>query len=156
MSGYHWLHVSKGQPILLQWWDLTSSSDSSTSSRDCSTILSASNTVKNMIQNRISSKNHNWYVSTTWEIEPQNLGFTQMTSQGGVEGQKILLILAPMCFLWNNFWSVCHYTTRPIRWLLQPGWDGSTTFNRSHLKMYVRNQWSLIHISHGFAFKLHI
>ena len=42
------------------------------------------------------------------------------------------------------------------QWLLKPGWDGPTTFNRSHLKMYVRNRWSPIHISHGFAFKLHI
>ena len=45
---------------------------------------------------------------------------------------------------------------RANQWLLEPGWDGSTTFNRSRLKMYVRNRWSPIHISHGFAFKLHI
>ena len=30
VSGYHWLHVSKGQTILLQWCDLTSSGDGST------------------------------------------------------------------------------------------------------------------------------
>ena len=42
------------------------------------------------------------------------------------------------------------------QWLLEPGCDESTTFNRSHLKMYVRNRWSPIHISHGFAFNLHI
>ena len=102
VTGYHWLHVSKGRTILLQWCDLTSSSDGSTSSGDVSTILSASDAVKNMIKNRISSETHNWYVYATWEIELQNLGFTQMTSQGGVEGQNILLILTLMCFLWNN------------------------------------------------------
>ena len=36
-------------------------------------------------------------------------GFTQMTSQGGMEGQNILLILALLCFSWNNLWSVCRY-----------------------------------------------
>ena len=91
---------------------------------------------KHMIQNRISSETYNWYVCATWEIEPQNLGFTQMISLGGVEGQNILLILAPIWFLWNNLWSVCRYITGPIS-------DCSS-------------QWSPIHISHGFAFKLHI
>ena len=78
--------------------------------------------------NHISSETHNWYVYATWEIEPQNLGFTQMTFQGGVEGQNILLILAPICFLWNNLWPVCRYITGLIQWLLEPGWDESTTF----------------------------
>ena len=64
---------------------------------------------KGMIQNRISSETHNWYVFATWEIGPKNLGFTQRTSQGGVEGKIILLILAPMSFLWNNLGSVCRY-----------------------------------------------
>ena len=27
---------------------------------------------------------------------------------------NILLILAPICFLWNNLWSVCRYITGPI------------------------------------------
>ena len=114
MSGYHWLHVSKRRINLLQWCDLTSSSDVSTSSGDGSTILSASNIVKNIIQNRISSEIHNWYLYATWEIKPKNLGFTQMTCQGGVEGQNILLIFAPMCLLRNNLWSVCRYITEPI------------------------------------------
>ena len=69
---------------------------------------------KYMIQNRISSETHNCYMYVTWEIEPQNLGFTQMTSQWGVEGQTILLILASMCFSWYNLWSVCRYITGPI------------------------------------------
>ena len=30
VSCYHWLHVSKGQTILLQWCDLTLSGDGST------------------------------------------------------------------------------------------------------------------------------
>ena len=38
LSGYHWLQVSKGQAILLQWCDFTSSGDGSTSSADGSTI----------------------------------------------------------------------------------------------------------------------
>ena len=47
VSSYHWLHVSKGRTILLQWCELTqSTSDGSTSSGHGSTILSASNTVK--------------------------------------------------------------------------------------------------------------
>ena len=53
---------------------------------------------QNTIQNRFSSETHNWDMYATWEIEPKNLGFTQMTSQGGVKGQTILLILALMCF----------------------------------------------------------
>ena len=57
---------------------------------------------KDMIQNRISSETHNWYVYAT-----------QMISQE-VEGQNSLLFLAPMCFLWNNLGSVCRYITRPI------------------------------------------
>ena len=44
----------------------------------------------------------------------KNLGFTNMTSQRGVESQNILLILAPICFLWNKLWSVCRYITGPI------------------------------------------
>ena len=132
MSGYHWLHVSKGWSILLQWYDLTSSSDGSTSSGDGSTILSASNTVNNMIQNRISSETHGWYA--TWEIEPKNLGFTQMTSQGGVEGQNSLLIWAPMCFFVKPRMVSLSLYNGTNQWLLKPGWDGSTTFNRSHLK----------------------
>ena len=106
-----------------------------------------------MILNRISYETHNWDVYATWEIEPQNLDSTQMTSQGGVESQNILLILARICFLWNNIWSLYNGANQ---WLLEPGWDETTTFNRSHLKMHVRNRWSPIHISHGFAFKLHI
>ena len=67
---------------------------------------------------------HNLDVYATWEIEPKNLGFTQMTSQGGVEGQTILLILAPMCFLWNN---LCQFVVKyngANHWLLEQGWDG--------------------------------
>ena len=38
LSGYHWLQVSKGQAILLQWRYFTSPGDGSTSSADGSTI----------------------------------------------------------------------------------------------------------------------
>ena len=60
-------------------------------------------------QTCISSQTHNWYLYQTWEIEKPNLWFTQMAYQAGVGSQNILLILAPMCFLWNNLWSVCCY-----------------------------------------------
>ena len=80
--------------------------------------------------------------------------FTQMTSQGGVEGQIFCL---SMCFLWNNPWSVCSYIMGPaIQWLIEEGWEGPAIFNRFHLKMYIRNRWSPIDISYAFAFKLHI
>ena len=48
VSCCHWLQVSKGQTILLQWCDLTSSGDGSTLSGDCSTIRIKSNTIKMM------------------------------------------------------------------------------------------------------------
>ena len=48
MSCSHWLHVSKGQTILLQWCNLTSSGDGSTLSWDSSTIRTKSNTIKTM------------------------------------------------------------------------------------------------------------
>ena len=41
-----------------------------------------------VIQNYISSETHNWYVYTIWEIETQNLWFTQMPSQGEMGGRK--------------------------------------------------------------------
>ena len=78
----------------------------------------------------------------------------QMTSQWGVDGQIIMLILAPMCFSWNNLWSVCLYITE--LWLLEAGWEGIAISNRPYLNMYVRYLWSPVHISHGLAFKLHI
>ena len=62
-----------------------------------------------MTQSVISSETHTWYMYTAWEIETPNLGLTQMASPWGVGGQNIMLILALMCFLWNNLWSVCRY-----------------------------------------------
>ena len=35
-------------------------------------------------------------------------------------------------------------------------WEDPAISNRSHLGIYVRNPWTVIHISHGFASKLHI
>ena len=43
-----------------------------------------------------------------------------------------------------------------ILWLLEAGWEGIAISNRPYLNMYVRYLWSPVHISHGFAFKLHI
>ena len=99
----------KGRIVLLQWCDLTSSGDASISSGDYSTIRTASNTIE-MIWHKIAFHlKLITHMYTTWEIETQNLGFTQMASQGGEGGQNDLLILALMCFLWNNLWSVCLY-----------------------------------------------
>ena len=65
----------------------------------------------------------------------KNIGFTQMTSQWGVEDPNILLTLAPMCFLWNNLWSVCRCITGPVSGCSsQVGMGWSTTFNRSTWK----------------------
>ena len=94
-------------------------------------------------RNCISSETHNWYMYTAWEIETKNLGFTQMISPWRSEGQNILTILAPTCYSWNNLWSVCNGA---IQRLLGAGWEGPATSNRFHLKMYVRHQWSPIHI----------
>ena len=100
--GYHWSHVSKGQTILPQWCDFTSSGDSSTSSGDSSTILNA------YCQNGMIQK----HIYATWEIEPNNEGLIYTDDcQGGVEGQFIFLILAPMCFFVNKLCSVCRYMT---------------------------------------------
>ena len=60
-------------------------------------------------QNCISPETHYWYMYSAWQIETPNLWLTQMPSQGGVGGQRFLLVFAPMCFLWNNLWSVSHY-----------------------------------------------
>ena len=57
-----------------------------------------------MIQNYILSETDNWCMYATCEIEPKNFGFTQMTSRGAAEGQIILLVLARVCFSWNNQW----------------------------------------------------
>ena len=47
-----------------------------------------------MIQNCISSENHNWYMYTIWKIETQNLWFTQMPSQRVMGGRKIFACLS--------------------------------------------------------------
>ena len=58
----------------------------------------------------MSSEAHNWDVYAIWEISKV---YTD-DFQGGVEGQNILPILSPMCFLLNNLSSVCRYLTGPI------------------------------------------
>ena len=148
MSSYHWLHASKGQTSLHQWCDLTSSSDGSTSSGDGSTILSIKYCQKYMIQNRTSSETHNWYVYATWETEPKHLGFTQMTFQGVVEGQNILLILSPICLLWNNLWSVCRYIIGPVS-----GCSSQDGTSQQHLAAPIRKYMSGIG-DHRFTFPM--
>ena len=63
------------------------------------------------------------------------------------EGQNILLILAPMCILWNNLHvvslSLCNGA---IQWLVGVGWEWPVVFNRFPLQMYAWNRWSPIHI----------
>ena len=55
---------------------------------------------------------------TIWEIETQHLWLKQMPSQGEMADRKILFILAPIGFLWNNLWSVSRYVMGPLsgRW----------------------------------------
>ena len=104
----------------------------------------------------ISSETHTYYIYTIWEIETPNLWFTQMASQCWGGGGKIFClynILAPVCFLWNNLWSVWRYVMGPFR-LVEVVWEWPVISKHSPLKMYVRNQWSPIHIFHGFASKL--
>ena len=47
-----------------------------------------------VIQNCISYETHNWSMYTIWEIETQNLWFTQMPFQGEMGGQKIFACLS--------------------------------------------------------------
>ena len=61
---------------------------------------------------------------TIWEIETQNLWFTRMPSQGEVGGQRCLLVLAFMCFLWNNLWSVSRYIMGPFSGWWRQGGNG--------------------------------
>ena len=57
-----------------------------------------------------------------------------------------------MCFLWNNLWSVCRYVMGPFS-----GWRSLCGKGKPpHLKKYVRNRWSPIHISNIFTPNLHI
>ena len=63
-------------------------------------------------------------------------------------------------------WQLCAFCGRTCgqfvviwqgQWLVARARMGrSTIFNRSHLKMFIKNRWSPVHISHGFAFKLYI
>ena len=114
VSSYHWLHVSRGRTNYSNDVIWLHSRDGFPSSGDGSPILSAWDAVRNTKQNRISSETHNWDVDATWEIEPKNVGFTQMTSQGGVKGQIFRLSWFLCVFLWNNLWSVCRYITGQI------------------------------------------
>ena len=106
----------------------------------------------------VSSKTHNWYMYTTWEMDKQNLGFTQMASQGGEGGQNILLILAPMCFLWNNLWSVCCCIMGPFSswWRLngKSQWYLTIPFEKVGNKLVITD--SYFHLNYTFASKLHI
>ena len=73
-----------------------------------------------MIQNCISSETHNWFMYTTWEIETQNLWFTQMPFQGKMAGRNIFACPNTYRLLWNNLWSVSRYIMSPFsgRWRL--------------------------------------
>ena len=121
MSGYHWLYLSKTrQTILLQWCDLTSSCDGSTSSGDRSIAWTVSNTIK-MIWHKIAFHlqlmiDINIYIYIYIYINmrdrsPKSWLYTAgfPGRSGRVGGQNVLLMLAPLCFLWNNLWPVCRY-----------------------------------------------
>ena len=125
MSCCYWLHVSKGQTILLQWCDLASSGDGSTLSGDCSTIRTISNTMKMM-----------WYKIAFHPIlttdtctqykrqKPKIYGLHRCFPKDKLEVEKCLLVLAPTGFLWNDLRSVSHYIMGPLSgWWRQGGTD---------------------------------
>ena len=78
----------------------------------------------NVTQNCISSETHNWYMYTIWEIITPNLWFTQMPCRGEVGVKRFLLVLALMCFLWNNLWSVSRYIIGPFSGWCRQGGNG--------------------------------
>ena len=67
-------------------------------------------------QNCISSETPNWYMCATWEIKTQIYGL-HICLPKEKWGQIFLLVFAPMCFLWNNLWSVSRY-------VMEAGWEG--------------------------------
>ena len=74
----------------------------------------------NVIQNCISSETHKWYMYKTWKIEPINLWFTQMPTQGGVGGQNIFACLSTnVLFVEHPVVSLSLYTGA-IQWLMEP------------------------------------
>ena len=119
MSSCHWLHVSKGWAILLQWCDLTSSTDGSTSSGVGSTILSASNTVMNTIQPAFPLK----LITETYTQHNRSRVYTDdfprrsgRSKYFAYLGTYVLFVEQPVVSLWLN--------NRVNHWLSEPGWDG--------------------------------
>ena len=107
-------------------------------------------------QKCISSETPNWCMYTICEIETPNLWFTQMPSRGEVVVIRFLIVLALMCFLWHNLWSVSHYTMGPFsgwwrqggngqRYLAAPIWIYRSGFGDHRFNFF-----------YGFASKLHI
>ena len=115
MSSYHWLHVSKGQAILLQWCGLSSSGDISTVSSDCSTIRTASNRIKIMWHKIVFHPKLTTDTCIQYERwEPQIYDLPRYLPKEKWEVKIFLLVLALMWFLWNNLWSVSRYTMGPF------------------------------------------
>ena len=78
----------------------------------------------NVTQKCISSETPNWCMYTICEIETPNLWFTQMPSRGEVVVIRFLIVLALMCFLWHNLWSVSRYIMGPFSGWWRPGGNG--------------------------------
>ena len=110
MSCCHWLHVSKGQTILLQWCDLTSSGDCSTLSGDCTTIRTISNTIKMMWYKIAFHPKLTTDTCSQYEKEkPKIYGLQRCLPKEKWEVERFLFVSAPTGFLWNNLWSVSRY-----------------------------------------------
>ena len=112
---------------------------------------------KYMIQNRISSETHKWYVYAMWSKDrtPKSTFYTDDFPRRSGRSKYFAYLGTYMLLMAQLVVSLSLYN-RANDCLLKPGWDESSTVNRSNLKMYVRNRWSPIHICHRFAFKLHI
>ena len=125
MSCCYWLHVSKGQTILLQWCDLASSGDGSTLSGDCSTIRTISNTIKMMwykIAFHLKLTTDTCTQYKRWKTKIY--GLHRCLPKGKLEVENFLLVLAPTGFLWNDLRSVSPYIMGPLSgWWRQGGTD---------------------------------
>ena len=103
------------QAILLQWCDLTSSGDGSTFSGYGYTIRTASTTIRIMWHKIAFHLKLTIDSCTQYERwKPEIHGLHRCLPEERCEAIIFLLLLAPMCFLWNNLWSVCRYRMGPF------------------------------------------
>ena len=125
MSSYNWLHVSKGRAVLLQCSDLTSSGDGSTLSGDGSTIRTASNRIKMLWHKVVFHPKLTTDICIQYErYKPQIYGLPRCLPNEKWGVKRFLLVLALMCFLWNNLWPVSRYIIGPFSGWWRQGGNG--------------------------------